>query len=144
MNLKKKLIINKLSPVIFSEKEKEIILYVKYLLSNLEIFKIKSKYPEVNFYINTEMKECIFHISNDSILNYEYKGIWVGNKYYKEINDKFKLDYHTTLFLFQYFLNDVLNTKIHIDDIEFLYDTSYSEINQSYILSQLLSKKIVK
>ncbi len=121
MELVRKLKINKLTPVSFTEEEKEILDFVKSRISSLTVFEYKSSI----YYINNDNQ---WILEQDS----EHNMIWVRwEDFWKVLERKYKIsDKDISIFL-KWIIKD--NLKCKISEVYYNYTHSYTSIEQFFI-----------
>ncbi len=120
MELVRKLKINKLTPVSFTEEEKEILEFTKSRISYLTIF---------------EYRKSIYYMNNDGEwileLDSEYPMLWVRwEDFWKVLEKKYKIcDKDISIFL-KWIIRD--NLKSEIPEVYYNSSLSYTSIEQVF------------
>ncbi len=105
MNLIRKFKISKLTSVEFNEKEKEIIEFINFILSDLIPFKYEL-YQESMFYMNSEGKWLLEQDNKNDMLWVRYDDFW------GVLDKKYLIEYDDIQYLLKYMIEQAFKEKV--------------------------------
>ncbi len=125
MNIVRKIKINKIIPAIFTDKEKEMLVFIEKTFSELETYKLPYNYPNRIFYFKDDV--CVLDLD----IWYNKYHLLVNEKIWDLIKDENGFDDFTIRKIFRYMVKKIIKEKI--------LSIRKSE-NKSYDKSHLIKK----